>query len=862
MGEGQQWTFLFTDIEGSTVLWEREPDAMKDALARHDALLRACVEAGGGRVFGLRGDGLAAAFDAPGPAVRAALAAQRELAAERWPAGLVLAVRMGLHHGPAAPRDGDLYGPHVNLAARVMSAAAGSQVLVSEAVCRRVAGPAEAGGPGPGPGAGAGPGSAAAAACGGLRFEALGSYHLRGIEAPVALFGAHDDRTPWRSVPVNAVPVRRTNLPAQHAPLVGRAELVARAVDLLDRHRLVTLCGAGGIGKTAVALAVAAARIDRHGDGAWLVELAAVEPGAAAPAERLLDVLATALRVPPGAGAAAARIAGWLEGRQLLVVLDTCEHLADTVRAVLDGLLEAAPGLTVLATSRVRLGHRAERLLAVDPLVPSAARALLCERAASLDAMPTGDADPAAVERLCARLDGMPLAIELAAAQLRWLAPGDVLAGLDAAAGDPLCDPAVGAAGAGAAAVRPFDTGGLDGVAMRHVSVQAAMNWSYRLLDDPARAVLRRLSVLAGGGDRRAALAVGRGEDLDDAAAERALRLLVEHSLVLARPTPLGMRYRLLDPIREAAGRRLEAAAEQRTAAAAQAAWYATAAEAADALVHSTRQLDGDAAFDADWDNIRAAHDWAVRHGDAVLSARILAATEQHAYHRVRHELGEWARQALAAPDTASPVARAIACRWAVLAGDYDAALRHAEDGVAGTAAEAGPVGNVLAVRGLAGCWAMLAHIHAMSGRSPAAKEAAGRTEALAARLGDGHGRQLALFARSFAGLGDDWPSVRAARRALIADQERVGSPRMRANAAVQRAMLARLQKPPDLDSALALCRAGTTMARSAGSVFDEAQSLLMAAVLAATLERPDAVDDCAEALAFVRRTGYGVFLG
>ncbi|MEZ5261192.1 MAG: hypothetical protein R2755_05305 [Acidimicrobiales bacterium] len=268
---------------------------------------------------------------------------------------------------------------------------------------------------------------------------------------------------------------------------MGRAELVARAVDLLDRHRLVTLCGAGGIGKTAVALAVAAARIDRHGDGAWLVELAAVEPGIAAPADRVLDVVATALRVPPGAGAPAARIAGWLEGRQLLVVLDTCEHLAATVRTVLDGLLEAAPGLTVLATSRVRLGHRAERLLAVDPLVPSAARALLCERAASLDAMPTGDADPAAVERLCARLDGMPLAIELAAAQLRWLAPGDVLAGLDAAAGDPVGDAAVGTAGAGAAAVRLFDAGGLDGVAMRHVSVQAAMNWSYRLLDDPAR---------------------------------------------------------------------------------------------------------------------------------------------------------------------------------------------------------------------------------------------------------------------------------------------------------------------------------------------------------------------------------------
>ena len=288
------------------------------------------------------------------------------------------------------------------------------------------------------------------------------------------------------------------------------------------------------------------------------------------------------------------------------------------------------------------------------------------------------------------------------------------------------------------------------------------------------------------------------------------------------------------------------------------------AAARADDLVHSPRQAEGDAVFDADWDNIRAAHDWAVSEDDAALSGRILAAAEQHAYYRVRHELGAWAHRSIEGCTVPPIVAHAIACRWSVLAGDYAAALSHGEAGVAAWRARRGDAadGDPLDLLGAAGCWAMLAHCHTMSGRAGDAVRAAEETERLAARLDDERGRQLARFARSFSGLADDWPSVRAARRALIEAQERYGSPRMRANAAVQRAMLARMEDPPDLHGALALCRAGAELARPAGSVFDEAQSLIMAAALATTLGTPDAAEDCIEALSFVRRTGYGVFLG
>ena len=386
-------TFLFTDLEGSTRLWEAHPEAMKAALARHDEILRDAVAAHGGLIVKTTGDGVHAVFAAASDALTAAVAGQRGLAAEPWDANTTgpLRVRMGVHTGEAERRDGDYYGSALNRAARLMGVGHGGQILVSQttaALVRDVMSEDRS-------------------------LIDLGETRLRDLSEPERVFQLAADGLDRTFPPLLSLDVLPTNLPIQLTTFVGREGEVKAVDGLLADHRIVTLTGVGGVGKTRLAIQVAAESLDRYADGTWLVELAPVE------APRVVDVIAAVLGMELQRGRSIEEsLLDLLRRRELLLVLDNCEHVVREVRRIAETVLREAPGVSVLATSREGLRVPGEHLFSVPSLDEDSAVRLFVERAVALDSTFTlDDGGTAVVARLCSRLDGMPLAIELAAAR-------------------------------------------------------------------------------------------------------------------------------------------------------------------------------------------------------------------------------------------------------------------------------------------------------------------------------------------------------------------------------------------------------------------------------------------------------------
>jgi hypothetical protein len=394
-------TFLFTDIEGSTRLWEAAPDAMRSALARHDEIVRSAIEARGGYVFSTGGDGFAAAFARAGDALAAAAEAQSGLAREPWPEAAPVLVRMGLHTGEVEERDGDYFGLAVNRAARLMAVAHGGQIVCSQATAV-VAGQA-------------------------VTLRNLGEHRLRDLNAAEPVFQVSDGVFP----PLRSVDLVPTNLPTLRTELIGRRDDIATLSALVERDQLVTLTGTGGVGKTRLALGVAAALAPEFADGCWLVELAPVADGA-----EVLKTVASAI------GATVTdldALTAYLSDRRMLLVLDNCEHVLADAADLVDAVLGAAPELHVLTTSREPLGLDGEAVRRVQSLgVPAAdapredaARApavrLFTERAGSVsDTFTIDSTNLGAVVEICHHLDGIPLAIELAAALVRAMPPAEI----------------------------------------------------------------------------------------------------------------------------------------------------------------------------------------------------------------------------------------------------------------------------------------------------------------------------------------------------------------------------------------------------------------------------------------------------
>ena len=631
-------TFLFTDIEGSTRLWDREHERMQLALARHDAIVRAAIEDNHGTVVKMSGDGAHGAFDDPSDALLAALRLQEGLADPAATNGVQLRVRCGLHAGVTERRDNDFFGGAVNRAARIMSAAHGGQVLLSQAVAALI-------------GERLPPDAA---------LRDLGTVHLRGLESPERVFQLAHPRLRQDFPSLRSLEATPNNLPQQLSSFVGRERELAEIGKLLASTRLLTLTGAGGLGKTRLTLHVAADLLDAFPDGAWFVELAPLSDARLVP-----QSVASALGVTEEAGRPVIEaLVKLVTDRRMLLILDNCEHLLDACADVAKRLLQSGPHLKILTSSREPLRIAGEATYPVPALAtPDASQPITVERLAQVEAARlfadravaaqpsfrvTAQNAPAVAD-ICRRLDGIPLAIELAAARTRTLSVESIAARL----GDRFA----------------LLVGGDRTVLPRQQTLRALIDWSHELLTDRERMLFRRLAVFAGGFtlESAEALQAAGGDDADDVIV--ILSQLVEKSLVVLEPA--SGRYRLLETVRQYAQERLEESGEENDTRARHLAFFVSLAEKARPELVGPHQRQWLALLDLEWENLLSAHSWCDRadHG-AEAGVRLVYAVKPYCFNRGLLGLGH--RLTVEALEREGAQVRSLArCRALADAGQY-----------------------------------------------------------------------------------------------------------------------------------------------------------------------------------------------
>jgi len=521
-------TFLFTDIEGSSRLWERFPVDMGPALARHDALLRTEIESHSGLVFKTVGDAFCAAFSFPGEALEAALGAQEKLFAEDWGKVGPLRVRMGLHTGPAEFRDNDYFGGTLNRTARISSAGHGGQVLCSQMVADLLRGGMPE-----------------------VGFVSLGDFRLRNLNRVERIFQVQARGLPAAFPPLRSQQNLPHNLPASQTSFVGRVGELEQVRELLGKTRVLTLLGTGGTGKTRLAIEAGRDLMDDFPDGVWLVELATLEKDSS-----LADAVADALGVREEPGRPLREtLSTFLCGREMLLILDNCEHIMDSVSREVTALVTGCKNVRVLATSRQALHIAGEVTFPVRPLEafdvwrrPKDGRLsagdiagfdavkLFVDRAQSVvpDFRLTDENAPD-IARICWRLDGIPLALELAAARLRVLTPAQIAARLN----------------------DQFKL--LKGTAAlpHQQTLRALIDWSYDLLTEPEKLLFHRLGVFVGGRTIDAVEAVCADDAVDDVL--DLLQQLADKSLLFVdQDQSSGPRYTLLESVWQYAREKLK----------------------------------------------------------------------------------------------------------------------------------------------------------------------------------------------------------------------------------------------------------------------------------------------------------------
>jgi predicted ATPase/class 3 adenylate cyclase len=583
-------TFVFTDLEGSTRLWEQHPDARSEALARHDEIVRGAIEAKRGVVFATMGDGMAAAFASAHDAVSAVLAAQLGLAAAQWGVTGPLRARMGLHTDEGVLSGSEYLNRPLNRCARLMSIAHGGQVVLSSATAAVVAGdlshPAT--------------------------LLVLGEHRLRDLARPMHVYQLRHPGLMTEFPPLRSLDSFPGNLPIVLTSFVGRERELGSVETAVEQARVVTLIGAGGVGKTRLAVQVAAELLPTYADGVWLCELAAITDRGVVP-EAVADCLDA--RQQPGESATTS-VLSFLRNKHLLLVLDNCEHVIESVGSLTEAIAHACPNITVLATSREALGVDGELVrpvgsLAIPPegaaqadVAAAASVRLFVERAQAV--RPDFELDTrtvAAVAEICRQLDGVPLAIELAAARVGSLSANDIARRLD----------------------QRFRllTGGRRTALERHQTLRAAVDWSYDLLDATDALLFNRLAVFAGGFALDAAESVVADERIDTDDVVDVLSRLVARSMVVADESDGEMRYRLLETMRQYARERLDSTGEGDVVRRRHADHYASVVEAVAVGVKGRDEARWAQILDAELPNISAALDWAIGKEDADLAIRI-----------------------------------------------------------------------------------------------------------------------------------------------------------------------------------------------------------------------------------------------
>jgi predicted ATPase len=562
-------------------------------LLEHRRLLCQTFQALGGRVVDTQGDALFVAFPRAIDAAAAAVQAQRALAAHPWPGDRPVRVRMGLHTGEPVLTGGAYVGLDVHRAARLAAAGHGGQILLSQTTCDLVERSLPAG------------------TC----IRDLGVHRLKDLQQPEHIFQLVTGDLPADFAPLRTLNNLPNNLPTQLTSFVGRERAMTDIERQLAKVRLLTLVGAGGAGKTRLALQVAANSLEHYSDGVWLVELAALADPAF-----VSQVVASALGLRDDIGRPLpAVLSDYLQPRQLLLLLDNCEHLIAACAPLAETLLRTCPRLRILTTSREALGIAGETTWRVPPLavpephhLPPLDR-LLANEAVRLFVDRAGAARPgfavtnenaSAVAAICQRLDGIPLAIELAAARVKVLSPEQIAARLE----DRF----------------RLLTAGSRTALPRQQSLRALVDWSHDLLTAAERILFRRLAVFAGGWSLEAAEGVCAGEGIDAHEVLDLLAQLVDKSLVLAELHGGETRYRLLETLRQYATDRLREAGEEEWLRRQQRAWFATFVERQTARLRGPGQVNAVAQLETEYDNLRAALDWCeTEPGDCAVAARI-----------------------------------------------------------------------------------------------------------------------------------------------------------------------------------------------------------------------------------------------
>jgi predicted ATPase len=790
-------TFLFTDVEGSTRRWEADADAMRVALAAHDEVLRDAIQAHDGWLFKHTGDGVCAAFASPRSAVDAAVAAQL---------ALVLPVRMGIATGEAELREGDYFGAVLNRAARVMAAGHGGQILLADSTAGLLSG---------------------------VDLLDLGPRRLRDLPTPVHVFQVQAEglRTDFPSL--RALDERPGNLRAAPTSFIGRESELDEVQAAIKTHRLVTLTGVGGVGKTRLAVEVAARLVDEFPDGVWFFELAAVTDPAAVP-----DAVAAVLGITQQPGKTVSEsVAAALEGRVRLLVIDNCEHVLDAAADLIEAILAHSATVRILATSREGLAVPDEQVWPVPSLdigagIDSAAVRLFVERAQGIApgfSMADGD-EAEAVTEICQRLDGIPLAIELAASRMASMTAVEVRHRLD----------------------HRFRllVGSRRGLA-RHQTLRHAVSWSYDLLDDAEKGLLHRCSVFAGGFDLESACAVAGYEDSDEYAVLDLLDALVRKSLLAVDRSSGRTRFSMLETIRQFAEEQLVASGVADEARTAHARYFAGKESDILAVWDSPRQREAYNWLTTELGNLRTAFRWAADNDGLDDAAIIASYAGLLAYLVENYEPMAWAEElieparAVDHPRLAFLYVMASLC-W--MPGRIEQAVGYANAGQIVLDSGCGEVPF-----GLAG-WLGGAYI------------AIGQTErvvewcrALLAYGRDTHGitRAMLVCALAITGCGDE---ARTAATGLIESAEATRNPHALAFALMAYGFACR-----DADTARALdaLRRALVIAQNSGNQLNESQGAATLARLEAEFGDPlVALEHCDLAIRNYYNSGNTILIG